>query len=56
MIVHLEAHYVSQFVVFGNTSTEEAKNYNTKSMNVIFNVLPNLVKEKVGQCSMTKII
>ena len=47
---------VCDYVVSGNTSTNELRRYNSKSMNVILNVLPNYLKENFGQCSTTKIL
>ena len=54
MEVSLQAHGVWESIVFGDTSTDEAKRYNSKAMNVILNVLPKSVKTKVGQCSTAK--
>ena len=54
MEVSLHAHGVWESIVSGDTSTDEAKMYNSKAMNVILNVLPNFVKTKVGQCSTAK--
>ena len=54
MEVSLQAHEVWESIVSGDTSTEEAKRYNSKAMNVILNVLPNFVKTKVGQCWTAK--
>ena len=54
MEVHLQAHGVWESVVFGDTSTEKSKMYNSKTINVILNVFPNSVKTKVGQCSIAK--
>lgn len=52
--VSLQAHGVWESIVSGDTSTDEAKRYNSNAMYVILNVLPNSVKAKVGQCSKTK--
>ena len=54
MDVQLQAHGVWESIVSGDTSTDKAKRYNSKAMNVILNVLPNPVKTKVGQCSIAK--
>ena len=48
MEVLLEAHGVWESIVSGDTSTDEAKRYNSKAMNVILNVLPNSVKKLVN--------
>lgn len=52
--VHLQAHGVWESIVSRDTSTNEAKRYNSKAINVILNVLPNSWKTKVGQCSIAK--
>ena len=54
MEVSLQAHGEMESIVSGDTSTDEAKRYNSKAMNVILKVLPNSVKTKVGQCSTAK--
>ena len=54
MEVHLQAHGVWESIFSGDTSTDEAKRYNSKAMNVILNVLPAFMKTKVGQCSIAK--
>ena len=54
MEVHLQAHGVWESIVSGDTSTDEAKRYNSKAMNVILNVLPNSMKTKFGQYSTAK--
>jgi len=54
MEVRLQAHGLWESIVYGDTSTDKAKRYNSKAMNVNLNVLPNFVKTKVCQCSTTK--
>jgi len=54
MEVYLQAHGVWESIVCVDTSTNEAKRYNSKAMNVILNVFPNYVKTNVGQCSIAK--
>ena len=54
MEVSFQAHGVWESIVSGDTSTDKAKRYNSKAMNVILNVFPNSVKTKVGQCSTAK--
>jgi len=54
MEVHLHAHGIWESIIFRDTSTDEAKRYNSKAMNVILNVLLNSVKTKVGQGSTAK--
>jgi len=42
------------FVISGDTSTDELRSNNSKSMNVILSALPDSMKAKVDQCSTTK--
>jgi len=53
MKIHLQdqGYDVCQSCVFRDTSMDESRRYNPKSMNFIFSALPDPIKSKFYQCS-----